>query len=70
MSNIQATLNVLFAIEEQGIVMNQVSESITELNSISEDNMHSAQQVMSEVDMVSQQAKEMDRLLEFTTKLI
>ncbi len=30
------------AIEEQGIVMNQVSDSITELNVISENNMHSA----------------------------
>jgi methyl-accepting chemotaxis protein len=31
--------------------------------------MHSAQQVMSEVDMVSQQAKEMDQAVsEFTTK--
>ena len=70
MSNIQANSErIASAIEEQGIVMNQVSESITELNSISEDNMHSAQQVMSEVDMVSQQAKEMDQAVsEFTTK--
>ncbi|MCF7361946.1 methyl-accepting chemotaxis protein [Vibrio diazotrophicus] len=70
MSNIQANSErIASAIEEQGIVMNQVSESITELNSISEDNMHSAQQVMSEVDMVSQQAKEMDKAVsEFTTK--
>ncbi len=70
MSNIQANSErIASAIEEQGIVMNQVSESITELNSISEDNMRSAQQVMSEVDMVSQQAKEMDNAVsEFTTK--
>jgi methyl-accepting chemotaxis protein len=32
------------AIEEQGIVMNQVSESITELQSISDNNIHSAKQ--------------------------
>ncbi|WP_165314056.1 methyl-accepting chemotaxis protein [Vibrio ziniensis] len=70
MSNIQANSErIASAIEEQGIVMNQVSESITELNSISEDNMRSAQQVMSEVDIVSQQAKDMDRAVsEFTTK--
>ncbi|MBD0788242.1 methyl-accepting chemotaxis protein [Vibrio sp. Y2-5] len=70
MTNIQANSErIASAIEEQGIVMNQVSESITELNSISEDNMHSAQQVMSEVDMVSQQAKDMDQAVsEFTTK--
>ncbi|MFV0449931.1 MAG: methyl-accepting chemotaxis protein [Vibrio sp.] len=70
MCNIQANSErIASAIEEQGIVMNQVSESITELNSISEDNMRSAQQVMSEVNMVSQQAKEMDKAVsEFTTK--
>lgn len=70
MSNIQANSErIASAIEQQGIVMNQVSDSITELNTISEDNMHSAQQVMSEVDMVSQQANEMDLAVsEFTTK--
>ncbi|RQW62116.1 methyl-accepting chemotaxis protein [Vibrio viridaestus] len=56
------------AIEEQGIVMNQVSESITELNSISENNMNSAKEVLIEIDQVSGQAKEMDRAVsEFKT---
>ncbi|KJY76532.1 methyl-accepting chemotaxis protein [Vibrio nigripulchritudo] len=48
------------AIEEQGIVMNQVSESITELQSISDNNIHSAKQCMEEVDGVSSQAHDMD----------
>ncbi len=71
MTNIQANSErIASAIEEQGIVMNQVSDSITELNSISEDNMRSAQHVLSEVDVVSLQAKEMDQAVsEFTTKL-
>ncbi|CAM3236228.1 methyl-accepting chemotaxis protein [Vibrio ordalii] len=57
------------AIEEQGIVMNQVSESITELNSISDNNMHSAKQCLSEVDIVSQQANDMDKAVaEFQTQ--
>ncbi len=70
MTNIQANSErIASAIEEQGIVMHQVSDSITELNSISEDNMHSAQHVLTEVDMVALQAKEMDQAVsEFTTK--
>lgn len=57
------------AIEEQGIVMNQVSESITELNSISDNNMHSAKQCLIEVDIVSQQANDMDKAVaEFQTQ--
>ncbi len=69
MDTIQANSErIASAIEEQGIVMNQVSESITELNSISENNMHSAQQCLSEVDLVSAQAKEMDTAVaEFQT---
>ncbi len=70
MTNIQANSErIASAIEEQGIVMHQVSDSITELNSISEDNMHSAQHVLTEVDMVALQAQEMDQAVsEFTTK--
>ncbi len=48
------------AIEEQGIVMNQVSDSINELNVISENNMQSAQECLQEVDSVSAQAHDMD----------
>lgn len=48
--------------------MNQVSESITELNSISERNMQSAQQCLAEVDRVSVQATDMDSAVaEFKT---
>lgn len=70
MSSIQANSErIASAIEEQGIVMNQVSDSITELNSISDNNMHSAQQVLSEVDSVSRQAKQMDEAVsEFQTR--
>lgn len=69
MTNIQANSErIASAIEEQGIVMNQVSESITELNSISEGNMQSAQQCLTEVDRVSAQATEMDHAVaEFKT---
>ncbi|MGY3571412.1 methyl-accepting chemotaxis protein [Vibrio paucivorans] len=69
MDNIQANSErIASAIEEQGIVMNQVSESITELNSISDNNMQSAQQCLTEVDVVSGQAKDMDvAVAEFTT---
>lgn len=69
MTNIQANSErIASAIEEQGIVMNQVSESITELNSISEGNMQSAQQCLTEVDRVSVQATDMDSAVaEFKT---
>jgi len=48
------------AIEEQGAVMAQVSDSITELNAISHDNNASAQHCLVEVDKVAEQAHEMD----------
>lgn len=69
MDNIQSNSErIASAIEEQGIVMNHVSESITELNSISDNNMHSAEQCLVEVDMVSSQAQEMDAAVaEFQT---
>lgn len=69
MTNIQANSErIASAIEEQGIVMNQVSESITELNTISDGNMQSAQQCLNEVDRVSAQATEMDHAVaEFKT---
>ncbi|KWU01470.1 chemotaxis protein [Vibrio toranzoniae] len=49
------------AIEEQGAVMAQVSDSITELNTISNDNNASAQHCLVEVDKVAEQANDMDR---------
>ncbi|NOH99298.1 methyl-accepting chemotaxis protein [Vibrio sp. 99-70-13A1] len=69
MSTIQANSErIASAIEEQGIVMNQVSESITELNGISDNNMHSAQECLLEVDSVSAQANDMDTAVaEFKT---
>ncbi|EOX4957373.1 methyl-accepting chemotaxis protein [Vibrio alginolyticus] len=58
------------AIEEQGIVMNQVSGSITELNAISENNMQSAQECLHEVNSVSAQAHYMDEAVaQFKTAL-
>ncbi|MGP8305673.1 methyl-accepting chemotaxis protein [Vibrio sp. YIC-376] len=58
------------AIEEQGIVMNQVSDSINELNVISENNMQSAQECLHEVDSVSAQAHGMDAAVaEFKTRI-
>ncbi|MFA0057109.1 methyl-accepting chemotaxis protein [Vibrio echinoideorum] len=49
------------AIEEQGAVMAQVSDSITELNTISNDNNASAQHCLVEVDKVAEQADDMDK---------
>ncbi|CAH7331244.1 Methyl-accepting chemotaxis protein [Vibrio chagasii] len=49
------------AIEEQGVVMAQVSDSITELNTISNDNNASAQHCLIEVDKVAEQANDMDQ---------
>lgn len=49
------------AIEEQGAVMAQVSDSITELNTISNDNNASAQHCLVEVDKVAEQASDMDK---------
>ncbi|EIE5864024.1 methyl-accepting chemotaxis protein [Vibrio alginolyticus] len=58
------------AIEEQGIVMNQVSGSITELNAISENNMQSAQECLHEVNSISAQAHDMDEAVaQFKTAL-
>ncbi|ANQ19014.1 methyl-accepting chemotaxis protein [Vibrio natriegens] len=58
------------AIEEQGIVMNQVSDSINELNVISENNMQSAKECLLEVDSVSAQAHDMDdAVAEFKTRV-
>ena len=69
MTNIQANSErIASAIEEQGSVMNQVSDSITELNTISEGNMQSAQNCLEEVDKVSNQAGDMDlAVAEFQT---
>jgi len=69
MTNIQANSErIASAIEEQGSVMNQVSDSITKLNTISEGNMHSAQNCLGEVDKLSLQAGDMDQAVaEFRT---
>ena len=40
--------------------MNQVSDSINELNTISDGNTESAKQCLDEVDRVSEQAQNMD----------
>ena len=62
MSNIQANSErIASAIEEQGIVINQVDDSINELNTISEGNTESAKQCLDEVDSVSDQARDMDK---------
>ncbi|MGR5283952.1 methyl-accepting chemotaxis protein [Vibrio maritimus] len=61
MSEIQANSEqIAAAIEEQGIVMNQVGESITELNEISTDNMSNANACIEEVQKVSGQTQHMD----------
>lgn len=64
MDSIQANSeSIASAIEEQGIVMGQVSESITELNKISDNNMQSAQECLQEVDSVSAQSHDMNRAI-------
>ena len=62
MDNIQSNSErISSAIEEQGIVMSQVAESITELQIISDDNMLSAKQCFEEVDNVQVQAQDMEQ---------
>ncbi|MBM7035729.1 methyl-accepting chemotaxis protein [Vibrio ulleungensis] len=62
MGSIQANSeSIASAIEEQGIVMNQVSESIMQLNDISTNNMRAAENCLEEVDSVSAQAIEMNK---------
>lgn len=51
------------AIEEQGIVMNQVGESITDLNQISTNNMNNATACIEEVQKVSNQTQHMDKAI-------
>ncbi len=60
MDNIQTNSeSIASAIEEQGIAMSQVSESINQLTTITDGNMHVAGQCLTEVDSVSSQANEM-----------
>ncbi|ORT52561.1 chemotaxis protein (plasmid) [Vibrio sp. qd031] len=62
MGSIQANSeSIASAIEEQGIVMNQVSESIMQLNDISTNNMRAAENCLLEVNSVSTQALEMNK---------
>ena len=69
MNSIQANSErIAAAIEEQGVVVNQVADSITELNTISENNMNTAKSCLIEVESVSSQSTEMDRAVaEFRT---
>ncbi|WP_114764671.1 methyl-accepting chemotaxis protein [Vibrio rhodolitus] len=62
MQGIQANSErIASAIEEQGVVMTQVSDSITELNTISDNNTQSAKHCLVEVDQVALQASDMDK---------
>ncbi|MBA5763239.1 methyl-accepting chemotaxis protein [Vibrio sp. 404] len=62
MHNIQANSErIASAIEEQGAVMAQVGDSITELNTISDSNTVSAKHCLVEVDKVAEQASDMDK---------
>ncbi|OLQ87271.1 chemotaxis protein [Vibrio ponticus] len=62
MNAIQANSErIASAIEEQGVVMSQVSDSITELNTISDNNTNSAKHCLVEVDKVALQASDMDK---------
>ncbi len=54
---------VASAIEEQGIVMNQVGHSISELNDLSGKNMSGAATCLNEVELVSTQANEMKQMV-------
>ncbi|GAL29041.1 methyl-accepting chemotaxis protein I [Vibrio variabilis] len=58
------------AIEEQGIVMNQVGESITDLNQISTDNMNNATACIEEVQKVSNQTQHMDKAISVIQNLV
>ncbi|SEF44576.1 methyl-accepting chemotaxis protein [Vibrio hangzhouensis] len=64
MVEIQANSDqIAAAIEEQGIVMGQVGESITELNEISNENMNNARSCLNEVKGVASQTSQMDQAI-------
>ncbi len=61
MNDIQGnSQRIAAAIEEQGLVMNQVSDSIAELNTISDKNTASAKEVLKEVESVATQTQDLD----------
>ncbi|WP_038869292.1 methyl-accepting chemotaxis protein [Vibrio jasicida] len=59
----QNSERIASAIEEQGIVMSQVDDSIKELNSVSEENRKSAKDCLLEVNEITKQARDMDMIL-------
>ncbi|MGR5176458.1 methyl-accepting chemotaxis protein [Vibrio mediterranei] len=64
MVEIQANSDqIAAAIEEQGIVMGQVGESITELNEISNENMNNARSCLNEVRGVASQSSQIDQAI-------
>lgn len=54
-----SSIQIASAIEEQNTTTNEVSQTITELNDLTESNINSAQACLSELQQVSEQAEEM-----------
>ena len=63
-----SSIQIASAIEEQNTTTNEVSQTITELNDLTESNINSAQACLNELQQVSEQAEEMkEQVSQFKT---
>lgn len=63
-----SSIQIASAIEEQNTTTNEVSQTITELNDLTESNINSAQACLNELQQVSDQAEEMkEQVSQFKT---
>ncbi len=63
-----SSIQIASAIEEQNTTTNEVSQTITELNDLTESNIHSAQACLTEIQQVAKQAEEMkEQVSQFKT---
>lgn len=63
-----SSIQIASAIEEQNTTTNEVSQTLTELNDLTESNIHSAQACLTELQNVADQADEMkEQVSQFKT---
>ncbi|RYU70339.1 methyl-accepting chemotaxis protein [Aliivibrio finisterrensis] len=63
-----SSIQIASAIEEQNTTTNEVSQTITELNDLTDSNIHSAQACLTELQQVAEQADEMkEQVSQFKT---
>ena len=63
-----SSIQIASAIEEQNTTTNEVSQTLTELNDLTESNIHSAQACLTELQHVAEQAEEMkEQVSQFKT---